>query len=142
MIGLALALDTVLTLIFTLAFAVGAGNGIIASMNELHNTHRDGKVLDQLEVTNAKRDIVKSEWWRHAIRLVGFIAFGLVAVVMLASYDFTEDISVGRTLVRLFLVVGMASMTLVAYIDRRARRRLMSAITGEPANHPRRRRND
>lgn len=121
---------------------VAAVNGIAASSNELHNAHRDGKVLDQLGVANSKRDIVTSEWWRHAIRLVGFIAFGLVAVVMVATYDLTEDLSVGRAIVRSLLAIGLGAMTMVAYIDRRARQRLMKDVTSKPADHPRRRRDD
>lgn len=121
---------------------MAAVNGIVASSNELHNAHRDGQLLDQLGVANSKRDIVTSEWWRHAIRLVGFIAFGLVAVVMVATYDLTEDLSMGRAIVRLLLAIGLGAMTVVAYVDRRARKRLMGNITGEPANHPRRRSDD
>lgn len=135
-------IDTVVTLIVTLVFLVAAAGGILVSLNELRSSNRDGKLLDQLEVANTKRDIVKSEWWRHAVRLVGFTAFTLVAVIFAVITDLTQDITAGRLMVRVLLAIGLVAVVLVAYIDRWARQRLMDDVTKKPADHPRRRRDD
>lgn len=135
--------DTVLTLAVTVLFALAALNGIVASLYELRSSRRDGQLLSQLKVNDARREVVRAEWWRHAVRLVGFSAFGLVAVVMVTTYDLSVDVSAGRMVVRLLLVIGLGAMTLVTYLDRRARKRLM-AESRKPAvgGHPRRRHDD
>lgn len=119
--------DAILTGLVLLVFLIGSLNGIFASLNEMHHSKKDAKLLDEFNITNGRRTIVVYEWWRHLLRFVGFLAFFGVSMVMAMGYDLTQDITPSRLIVRLLLLVGMLSMTVNSWVDRKSRRKAIES---------------
>lgn len=120
--------DAIITGIVILVALIGSFNGVIASLNELHQTRRDINVLQELNVVDSRRDIVVYEWWRHFLRLIGFFAFFAVAIIMVLGYNLAEDISPSRLIVRMLILIGILSMTGNSWVDRRARKKVIQSI--------------
>lgn len=119
--------DAIITAILILILLISSFIGVTHSVNELHQSRKDSRVLRGLGIEDGRRDIVIYEWWRHLFRFIGCLSFFLIAITAVVGYDVTSDISVPRLIVRLLLIICVLSMASNSWVDRKSRKKTLNS---------------